>query len=272
MARAVRLALALVLLSPLSRLLGTPVVSPSAARTEVRRVEVSYSFSGEDVFFVGTAPEGSTRVVAVMEGPPVSEVRLMEKGRVVLFWLGVRQYELGGIPGLYLVNVSCPICNGLAPCRHPGDLDACNRLLAPLDLAAGREELAARARVSGLSGPLRQGEAQRVLDGFWTLQEERGLYRVRTDAIRLNPQRAFYHTFSLPAAAPEGRYRITTSFLSDAEVLGVETSELFVRKTGIVEWLSRMADRRPALYGSLSVVIAVAAGWLAGTLFGRSAH
>ena len=244
----------------------------SVTGLDVRRVEVSYAFSGRSVFLYGRAPEGTRRILAVIEGPPAGTIRLMEKGRVALFWLGVRQYGLGQVPGLYLINVSCPVCNGLQSCRHAGLLEACNRLLAPLDLAAGSPEIAARARLSSLSGPLRKGEAERVLEGFWTLEESRGLYGVRTNAIRLSPQGVYYHTFQLPAAAPEGRYRITTSFLSDSEVLGVKTNELFVRQTGIVEWLTRLADRRPVLYGAFTVLVALAAGWTAGTLFGRSGH
>lgn len=92
----------------------------------------------------------------------------------------------------------------------------------------GGEELVARARLSGLSGPLQDREAERVLEGFWVLQEE--------------------------------------------QVIGVVTNDLFVRKTGVVEWLSRLAERRPAVYGAMCFLIAVAAGWTAGTLFGRSGH
>ena len=110
------------------------------------------------------------------------------------------------------------------------------------------------------------------MQGFWALQTARKLYGLRTNAIRLNGQGAFYHTFSLPACAPDGRYRVTTYFLGADRLLGVESNDVFVRKTGMVESLSRLADRRPAAYGALTVLIAVAAGWLAGTLFKRGGH
>jgi hypothetical protein len=265
-----------VLASLLLVALGVPAVPASASvpapQADVGRVEVSYAFTGRDLFLHGSAPAGTRRVVAVLEGPSTGSIRLMEKGRVAFFWLGVRQYRLSAVPALYLVNVSSPVCNGFSPCQDAGALDASNRLLAPMDLAAGREEVIAHARLTSLSGPLREGESGRVLQGFWDLQSQRGLYAVRLNAIRLNDQGAFYHVFSLPASAPDGRYQVTTSFLGDDRLLGVQTSNLFVRKTGMVDWVSRLAERRPLVYGLFTVLIAVAAGWLAGTLFGRGGH
>ena len=262
-------------LALLAALTGTPAVpaGPSSdARIEVRRVEVSYTFSGRDLFLYGKAPADTRYVVVVMEGPPAGPIRLMEKGRVAFFWLGVRQYRLGGAPGLYLVNVSCPICNGFAPCRHTGALEACNKLLAPLGLLTGPEDVAARARLESLSSPLRPGEEGRVLDGFWALQAQRGLYGVRTNGVRLNAAKAFYHSFRLPASAPDGLYGVTTYLVGEDRLLGVETNELFLRKTGMVDWLSRLSDRRPLFYGAFTVLIAIASGWIAGTLFGRGGH
>jgi hypothetical protein len=253
-------------------LAGTPTAPPAPAaeaRIEVRRVEVSYTFSGRDLFLYGKAPAGTRYVAVVMEGPPAGPVRLMEKGRVAFFWLGVRQYLLTGAPGLYLVNVSCPICNGFGPCHHTGALEAVNRMLAPLGLVTGPEEVAVRARLESLSSPLRPGEEERVLAGFWELQVKRGLYGVRTNGIRLNAERAFYHSFRLPASAPDGLYGVTTYLVGEDRVVGVETNELFLRKTGMVDWLSGLADRRPLLYGGFTILIAVASGWIAGTLFGR---
>ncbi len=250
---------------------GTPA-PPTTAQVEVRRVEVSFAFSGRDVFLFGQTPPGTRRVMAVMEGASAGPVRLMEKGRVAIFWLGVRQYRLGGVPGVYLVNLSCPTCNGLAICHHDGALDTCDRLLGSGRPTVGAAEIGTRATLACLSGTLAIGEAKRVLDGFWSLQEQRGLYGVRQNAIRVGSSGAFYHEFALPASAPDGRYRITTYFFSDEGLLAVRENELVVRKTGLVSWFSRLAERHALAYGALAVALAVAAGWLAGTLFKRSAH
>ena len=88
-------------------------------RVGTRRVPISYSFSGHQVFLYGQLPPGSNGVFAVMEGPSAGESRLMRKGKVVVFWMGVRQYELAHAPGLYLVNLHCPEANRQGECPHP---------------------------------------------------------------------------------------------------------------------------------------------------------
>lgn len=233
------------------------------------RVAISATFSGEEVFLYGHAPEGTQQVVAVLEGPPAGHVRLMKKGRVALFWLGVRQYSLGGVPGLYLVNLSCPICQGLARCRHADDHDILAPLAARLGYPLGPPSISRRGELECLSGPLETGEAERAFQGYWDLQSGRGLFHVAPNAIRLNPQGAYYHRFMLPSQAPDGRYTVTTTFLGESGPIGRDVSNLFVRKSGVVAWMTRLAERHAAVYGAFSIVIAVAAGWLAGVLFRR---
>ncbi len=246
-----------------------PATADATSFIETRRVNVSMAFSGQDVFLYGQAPAGTVRVIATMEGPVGAPVRLLQKGRVALFWLGVRQYRLAGLPGLYLVDANCPICNRATGCPHNPDEEGWNRTLAPLGLAAGRGALRAQATLDSLSGALGSGELDAVLDGYWSLQAKRGLFSVKGNAIRLSSSGAYYHTFAMPPQAPDGRYLIATCFLSGDALLAVERNELFVRKAGLIATLSRLAERRAATYGAITVLIALAAGWIAGTLFRR---
>jgi hypothetical protein len=239
------------------------------SQVAVRRVSMSLSFSGDRVFLFGKVPPDTVSVLAVMEGPSPGEIRLMEKGRVAIFWMGVHQYRLVNAPGYYWVNVSCPQCNGLARCEHPVDLAAFNHMLAPLHAMVGEEAVETQARLERVTGTLEPGEDERVLGGFWSLQARRDLYGVTSNAIRINADGAFYHAFSIPTQAPEGRYHITTYFFSHNAVVGMAQNDLFVRKTGLVAWLSRMAERNALTYGIFTIAIAVSAGWLAGALFRR---
>jgi hypothetical protein len=196
----------------------------------------------------------------------------MEKGRVAVFWLGVRQYQLDDVPGVYLVNLSCPLCNGLSSCPHDDALAVCNLRLGGGRPRLGADALWVRGTLASLSGPLASGEAARVLAGFWSLQAERGLFGIRTNAIRISASGAFYHDFAIPPGAPEGRYHVTTYFLGDDGLLATRENEVFVRKTSVMFWLSRFAERRSLRYGVFAVAVALAAGWVAGTLFKRSSH
>lgn len=248
------------------------IAAPASPQSfvETKRVNISLAFSGTNVFLYGDAPEDTARVVSVMEGPIGSEARLLQKGRVALFWLGVRQYRLGGLPSLYLVNANCQLCNRFSGCTHEAAADeSWNQVLAPLGQPVGRGAVRARARLECLSGPLAGSEAATVVEGYWRLQAERGLYVVKGNRVRLAASGAYYHTFVLSAHAPDGRYRITTYFLGADRLIDVHENELFVRKTGLIATLSRLSERKPAVYGAITVLIALAAGWLAGTLFRR---
>jgi hypothetical protein len=250
-------------------LLGaTPQALPeSSTRLATRRVPISSSFSGQQVFLYGQLPAGTNGVFAVMEGPSVGKIRLMRKGRVVFFWMGVRQYELDHAPGLYLVNLHCPLCNGQGTCTHGADLESLNRALGSGMDAIGPEAILARTSLRVLNGEPREGEHAEVVEGFWKLEESHHLYGINENAIRITDEGVLYHVFDLPAEAPEGKYRILTHFLRDGTLVAVARNDLFVRQSGMIAWLSRLAERHALTYGGFTVAIALLAGFLAGSLF-----
>jgi hypothetical protein len=207
-----------------------------------------------------------------MQGPGRGAVRLMEKGRVVIFWMGIRQYSLAHVPGLYLVNMHCPTCNGVGVCEHAPDLEALNESLGTSSEPIGRSAIRARAVLHTLEGEeASPEELETVVEGYWELQEGRGLYGVKQNAIRITADGTLYHVFSLPTEAPEGKYQITTHFLKNGTLVAVARNDLFVRQSGLINWLSRLAERHAMTYGAFTVAIALAAGFLAGTIFKRGA-
>lgn len=244
----------------------------TTTRMGTRRIPISATFSGGRVLLWGQLPPGSDTAFAVMEGPRLGAVRLMQKGRVLLFWMGVRQYELVHPPGLYLVNLHCPICNGIRPCEHAMDLAALNLRLGSSAERVGPEAILARTRLEVLGGQPERDEHARVVEGFWKLQQSRGLYGVRRNAIRITGDGTLYHVFELPTAAPEGKYQILTHFLDGNTLVAVVRSDLFVRQSGIVNWLSRLAERQALTYGAFTVAIALLSGFLAGSLFKKGAR
>ncbi len=259
-----------VVLAALAATVGaTPRNGSERLRVDVRRVRVSLGFCGQKIFIFGRVPEGTRRVVTVIEAPGRGPVRLMEKGRVGPFWLGVRQYAVSGIPGLYLVELSCPGGNVLGPCPENDPLAAANRELAAVGVMVGPEALAARARVEVLQGGGGAEAVGRLLEGLWELEESLGLWGVDPNRIRLNADGMYYFEARLPAHAPEGKYTITSWFLGLPGGPETASTELFVRRWGLVAWLSRLAARHPWTYALITVGIALGAGWLAGAVFRR---
>lgn len=253
-------------------LFAAPVAAQNGSErlhVAVRRVHISAGFSGEEVFIYGRVPAGTERVVSVIESPTTARVRLMEKGRVGPFWLGVHQYAVSHVPRLYLVSLSCPGGNVLHPCAERDSLAAVDAVLERIGQVVGPRALAERAEVEVLRGKEGPEDVKRVLKGFWELQDSRGLYHVSPNRIRLNDEGMYYYQAVLPAEAPEGKYEVAAYFLAGDAVVGTAVAELFVGRSGMVAWLSRLAERRALLYGLITIGIALAAGWLAGAIFRR---
>jgi hypothetical protein len=247
---------------------GEQAAAPSSHLGD-RRVAISLTFSGQRVFLYGQPPHGTDTMLAVMLGPQTGTVELVRRERVLGLWPGVERYAVTGAPGLYLVNVHCPACNRSGDCGHSPDLEAWNRILESEGRAVGIEDLRSRTVLEGDTGVPDGREARRVVQGFWDLHRERGLFGVNRNSIRMNDQGLFYHTFELPAEAPEGRYRIRTYFSRNGNVIGVADNELLVRKSGLVARLSRLSERREVSYASLTVIIPILAGILASIVFHR---
>ncbi|HLA79937.1 MAG TPA: TIGR02186 family protein [Vicinamibacteria bacterium] len=261
-------ALALVLTALAATSVGLP---EPAVHLDTRRVPISLSFSGQQVFLSAQLPPECDSALAIMEGPPAGFVRLMRKGRLVVFWMGVRQYKLAHLPELYLVDLHCPLCNGMGECPHQAEMAALSKALKDAGLAIGPEAIASRARLEVLGGHAEPGEAETVAKGYWQLQESRGVYGLRGNAIRISPDRLLYHVFNLGTKAPEGKYRISTYFLRGRTLVAMTRNDLFVRQSGLVSWLSRLAERHALVYGAFTVLIALSAGLLAGVVFKRGA-
>jgi hypothetical protein len=77
-----------------------------------------------------------------------------------------------------------------------------------------------------------------------------------------------------PYQAAPGTYTIEVLAVRDGRVVDRAESSLTVARTGIVEKLSNLAFNHASIYGIISIVVAMAAGFAVGALFkkGGGAH
>ncbi len=238
-------------------------------RVDVRRVQISLGFAGQQILICGQVPPGTNQVVTVIEAPPAGEVRLMRKGRRGPFWLGVAQYAVGNIPALYKVSISCPGGNVVRPCPDQSILASVNRRLALDALVVGPQAIIRRANVRVLRGTWSVKDRARLFDGLWELEASQELYSIDPNGIHLTKDGRYFCKSVIPAHAPEAKYTITAYFLNSQSLLDAARVELFVSRSGIVAMLARLARRHAYIYGAVTVLIALAAGWLVGVLFHR---
>jgi uncharacterized protein (TIGR02186 family) len=99
------------------------------------------------------------------------------------------------------------------------------------------------------------------------IREREGLYLINEGGVALDQQTLFRTSIELPSNLVEGTYETRIFLLRNREIVDMFTTGIPVRKVGMERWLYTTANTQPVLYGLMSLVIAIAAGWGASALF-----
>ena len=99
------------------------------------------------------------------------------------------------------------------------------------------------------------------------IREREGLYSVRDGAVSVAEDTLFQARFELPANLTEGIYTAEFFLVRNHEVISSGATDIVVEKTGLERWMFNLSKNEPLLYGMLSVLLALVAGWLAAATF-----
>jgi hypothetical protein len=251
--RRARLARALRWAAALPLLLATPPAAleradPRGAGATVRvvpsEIHVGMLFRGTRVHVEGTAPaHGQVALVCVgREG----KVELKKKGKVGgLLWMNVGDVAFERVPTLFLASSE--------PSAHAGATKA-----------LGYAGLEARALPAGADE-----DARELFREFIRLKERERLYFAGNGPVRASPTEVSVD-FWLPASVPPGEYEVKMLGYEEDAVEVLATEKLTVRSVGLAALISSTARRHGLVYGILSVVLAIAVGFLTGMMFKAS--
>jgi uncharacterized protein (TIGR02186 family) len=92
-------------------------------------------------------------------------------------------------------------------------------------------------------------------------------YQLNEGAVRFREQTLFDTSVRLPANLTEGDYTARIFLTRGGEVVDLYEQAIPVRKVGLERLIYALAHERPLVYGILSLVIAIFAGWLASAVF-----
>ena len=112
-------------------------------------------------------------------------------------------------------------------------------------------------------------EARGFADAVIDIRKRESLLAERPDAVVFLAPNVFRTTFFLPAVIPVGTYRVSVFLFRDEKLLAAKTQNLEIAKTGISDSIARFARAQGALYGIMTVGLALFIGWLAGIIFRR---
>jgi uncharacterized protein (TIGR02186 family) len=130
-----------------------------------------------------------------------------------------------------------------------------------------RHRISLTRMIRSVGAPSEIADADTFKEALMRIRGLRGDYRLTEGAVELAEETLFRADIDLPANLTEGRYTARIFLLRDRKVVDVGTQIIRVRKVGLERALWGLANSEPALYGLLSLIIAVAAGWAASAAF-----
>lgn len=216
-------------------------------------VAITTAFSGDDVLLFGALDTEGRDVAVVVRGPSEA-VTVRRKSQIGPIWLNTDQRSFVSAPSFYAVAASAPLLeltDQATLARHgigAENLDI--RLSSTEDIEAEEAEAYRAALLRNM----------RAAD----------LYSREPGQVRFLGGRLFRTNLSFPANVPPGNYNVEVFEFDEGQVIGAQRNILIVSKVGAEAELFDLARGNPALYGLISILIAISAGWTASALFKRS--
>ena len=222
--------------------------TPLVADLSDHLIAITTDFTGTDVLLFG-AVDGPGDVVVVVRGP-VNDATVRRKERVAGIWVNRESVEFRAVPSFYAIASTRPLDDILdLPTRmhHSIGLDTL-RLSAP---DAERSLLP---------------EFRAALERIKTAEH---LYQPDVIDVTFLGDTLFRADFQFPSNVPTGSYVVEVLLIREGEVASAQTTPLVISKSGIGADLYQFAHVHSFFYGVATIVIALAAGWIAHLVFRR---
>lgn len=239
-------------------LFAAPMAAQESVVTGVStdNIALTANFDGSDIFVFGAIrregplPEGTSPldIIITIKGP-VRPLVVRRKERRFGIWVNTEAVVVREAPSFYAIATTGPVGDLLSETerlRYGIGMDQAVRLV-------GSHPTIADTRPFG--------------DAVVRIRQEDGKYAVLDGAVSVTEDTLFQARFRLPASLVEGDYAAEFFLVRDRTVIYAGATNIVVEKTGIERWLYNLAIGRPLAYGVLSVALALAAGWLAATVF-----
>lgn len=237
------------------------LAAPALARADAlmtdlsqRLIAITSSFTGSSILVFGAVvPDGPGKrdLVVVLRGPD-QQLRVRKKERVFGIWVNNQAMAFDGIPAFYAIASTRPLTSVEAGghfARHQIGLDALK--LEP----------------RGASAESEAPETGEFRAAIRRLKTATNLYPERANPVTFVGPNLFRAEFQFPSNVPVGSYKVEIYLFNDGDLVGANSTALFVDKTGLERWIYKAAMQYPALYGIAAVLIAAIIGWLAAVIF-----
>lgn len=218
------------------------------------RVSITADFDGSEILIYGAvkrtapAPEGALHVIITVEGPS-RPLTVRKKERTAGIWINREAVQIASAPSFYAISTT----------GHLRDI------LTETENLRHQITIPRAIRAVGISQQAQN--APEFLKALIRVREAEDRYRLRERSVHFTEATLFRADVVLPANLTEGLYRVRIFLTRDGQVVDRIERQINVRKEGLERFLFNMSRDQPLIYGLLSLLIAVVAGYGASAAF-----
>lgn len=219
------------------------------------RVSITADFDGSEILIYGAVKRDEPaiktpplHVIVTVEGPSTPLI-VRKKERRFGIWVNTEAVQIGRAPSFYAVATT-------------GFLDD---VLSETENLRHQITIPRAIRSVGISSQAKDSPG--FIDALVRIRKEEGQYRLDERSVQLTEATLFRTDVVLPANLTEGMFRVRIFLTRDGVVVDHLERQINVRKEGLERFLTNLSREQPLIYGLLSLLIAVAAGYGASTAF-----
>ncbi len=248
----IRLALFLALIASSAIAEGPRVV----ASLSQNAVAITTDFSGSEIFVYGAIErdravderDDDLGVIITVFGPS-SPVTVRKKDRVFGIWANVESAVIDSAPSFYALASTGPLADILS------------------DASNSRANVTVDNSIHIAAGPRGIADPAAYREAIIRLNRDRGVYFDMIGDVEMVGKTLFQTHISLPANLTEGNYAARIFLTQGGEVIDDFQTGIRVRKVGLERWIYNLAHENSLIYGLLSILVALMAGWGASEVF-----
>jgi len=223
-------------------------------------IKIDFLYHGSSVSMRGVSDPGTDLIIKV--AAPEGHQSLKKRGKVAgLLWMNVGELKFERTPNLYFLHSTKKLEDILS--REEMD-----------KYVLGYPALEKHVDISPVSP---EKEKDRWFGEFLKFKESSKMFSISAGKISATingGKQDYYILTEWPYQAPPGSYIITVYEVKDRKVVEMAETKVMVEQVGVVKTLSGMAKNSASLYGILSILAALGAGFGVGMVFrkGGGAH
>lgn len=224
------------------------------AKANHDHITIDFFYHGSTVSVSGKTDAGRDIVIKITS--PAGHQVLKQKGKVGgLLWMNMGTLKFENTPNFYKVFSTKGIDDILTADEQHKHVIGYNAL----------EDHITIEPISNTA------ERTRWFGEFVKFKEASKLFAMKSGSISVSEPAEGYQEYSLvtewPYQAAPGDYTVTVYAIKNKKVVEQAQANIRVEQVGLVKALSGMAKNRPAIYGLLSIGIALGAGFGVGMVF-----